>query len=337
MIKLMLGSIFDAKCDLLIIPCDNRGGTTYSIQNELMQNKVYPIPRSLMPKTPGEVVFSTVEGLFSNAAFIGYAASVDSGTIKTLPEYLELIASNIISFCNKNSLFAVNLPLLGSGAGGLSPSMAFESLKKGFKNAPEISVNLFIIDHDVYSALQLLLPSDKNVEAIEIHNPRVFISYTSADYNNRKWVQRLADKLRASGVNARVDIYHLKPGDDLPQWMTNELILAEKVILVCDKFYADKADHKRGGVGWETMIIQGDMMAHLEQSKYVAIARGHDVDQNLPIYVKSRYALDWSDDDSMDKEFDKLLLYLFDCELEPPIGKIPEFIQDLKKLKKQRH
>ncbi len=215
--------------------------------------------------------------------------------------------------------------------------MAFESLKKGFKNAPEISVNLFIIDHDVYSALQLLLPSDKNVEAIEIHNPRVFISYTSADYNNRKWVQRLADKLRASGVNARVDIYHLKPGDDLPQWMTNELILAEKVILVCDKFYADKADHKRGGVGWETMIIQGDMMAHLEQSKYVAIARGHDVDQNLPIYVKSRYALDWSDDDSMDKEFDKLLLYLFDCELEPPIGKIPEFIQDLKKLKKQRH
>jgi hypothetical protein len=46
---------------------------------------------------------------------------------------------------------------------------------------------------------------------------------------------------------------------DLQQWMCNELSMARKVVVVCDESYKQKADGRLGGVGWETMIIQGDI------------------------------------------------------------------------------
>ena len=70
------------------------------------------------------------------------------------------------------------------------------------------------------------------------------------------------------------------------------------------------------------------MLSRQEQNKYIAILRDADIDQSLPIYVKSRYALNWANEDQVNKEFDELLLYLFDCDIEPPIGEIPSFIKE---------
>ncbi len=52
--------------------------------------------------------------------------------------------------------------------------------------------------------------------------------------------------MRECGVNARLDMFYLKLGQDLPQRMTNELIMADKVLLICDKYYAEKADNRNG-------------------------------------------------------------------------------------------
>lgn len=68
------------------------------------------------------------------------------------------------------------------------------------------------------------------------------------------------------------------------------------------------------------------MLSRQEQDKYIAILRDSNIDQSLPIYVKSRYALNWADGEVSEKDFNELLLYLFDCNLEPPIGEIPSFI-----------
>ena len=51
---------------------------------------------------------------------------------------------------------------------------------------------------------------------------------------------------------------------DLPQFMTNELMLAERVLIISNEKYAAKANGRHGGVGWESMSIQGDM-AHPPQ------------------------------------------------------------------------
>ena len=256
---------------------------------------------------------------------IGYAASVDAYTRTSNENTLRNILRSIKQCCYEQSFQKINIPLLGTGAGGLSAKVSYEVMKSEFLDDSSISLCVYAISPYMYNELI----SEKKTEQNNcIKNPRVFISYTGADLQNRKWVKDFACRLRGCGVNARLDMFHLKPGQDLPQWMTNELIMADKVLLICDKYYAEKADNRKGGVGWETMIIQGDMLSRQEQSKYIAILRDPDIDQSLPIYVKSRYALNWSTGEIADKDFNELLLYLFDCDIEPPIGEIPDFVKE---------
>lgn len=322
MIQLFQGSIFNSKCDLIIIPCNNMGGVTNSIKKELAINDLPPLNRAL---ENGEVVFIQNTGNLANASMIGYAASVDAYTRTSNETVLRNIMRSIKRCCHEQSFQKINIPLLGTGAGGLSAKVSYEVMKSEFFDDSSISLCVYAISPNMYNEL---ITGEKAEQNNCLKNPRVFISYTGADLKNRNWVKKFACRLRMCGVNARLDMFHLKPGQDLPQWMTNEVIMADKVLLICDKYYAEKADNRKGGVGWETMIIQGDMLSRQEQSKYIAILRDSDIDQSLPIYVKSRYALNWSVDKVADEDFNELLLYLFDCDIEPPIGEIPDFVKE---------
>ncbi len=323
MISLIKGSIFDSKCDLVIIPCDSIGGVTRSISKELMLNDI-PYPHNKMEA--GDVHYIQYTGGFANASMLGYAASVDAETVQSSAPVLRSIMKNIKQCCQYHSLQKVNIPLLGTGAGGLSAKVSYEIMKEEFGSDRNILLCIYVLTNSIYNELfdESALLRERNT----IRNPRVFISYTGIDIENRNWVKDFACRLRQCGVNARIDIFHLKPGQDLPQWMTNELLMADKVLLICDKYYAEKADDRKGGVGWETMIIQGDMLSKPDQNKYIAIQREKDINKSLPIYVKSKYALNWTDDSQMDKDFDELLLHLFDCDIEPPLGDVPSFVKE---------
>lgn len=321
MVQLFQGSIFNSKCDLMIIPCNNMGGVTYSVKNELLANNLPLLNREIKS---GEVIFIPNNKSFANSSMVGYAASVDVASFASSESILRSLFQSIKHCCNEYSLQKVNLPLLGTGARHLAPSLCYALIKDIFEENTQILVCVYTPSESVYRELS----SKKEFAPVSsIKNPRVFISYTGTDSQNRAWVKNFACKLRNCGVNARLDMFHLKPGDDLPQWMTNELIMANKVLLICDKYYSEKADNRKGGVGWETMIIQGDMLARSEQNKYIAILRDPNIDQSLPIYVKSRYALDWSSGKVTDDDFNDLLLYLFDIDIEPPLGDIPDFIK----------
>ena len=111
---------------------------------------------------------------------------------------------------------------------------------------------------------------------------------------------------------------------DLPQWMVNELQMADKVIIVSDESYAQKADGRHGGVGWETMVIRGDM-ANLppENTKYLAIVRSMEFSEGIPNYLKTKYAFHWpetSDEEGLRRD---LLREIFEVSNEPPIGEPP--------------
>lgn len=321
MYELIRGSIFDKKCDIIIIPCDHFGGITRSIEENLDTNGILNSPSVT---NPGDVVFGESKGNFTNAIVIGFAASVNGFTGRSKEEYLHNICKEIKSYCELNSLSIINMPLLGTGVGGLSARDSFEILKSYFESEASIFLRIFTLSKEIYSQL------DKNVKKRKksVKNPRVFISYTGENPENRKWVKNFVCKLRENGVNARVDIYHLKPGHDLPQWMTNELIMADKVLLICDKFYAKKADSRNGGVGWETMIIQGDMMIHTQSNKYVCIIREENFDDGIPLYAKTKFSLQWTSSEILEEEFNELLYYLFDIDIEPELGKIPQNILD---------
>lgn len=316
MVELYFGSIFDKKCDIMIVPCNNIGGMTEKVRKDLAANGIYNTPSIEMP---GSIVFSESKGDFNNAKVIGFATSVDCFKGKGDIKFLHNVCKKLMLYCKLNSLSIINIPLLGTGTGGVSAKESFEVLKQYFESEISINLRVFVLSEEIYNQLN----EKKHYDYSLIKNPRVFISYTGENPNNRQWVKTLVCKLRENGVNARVDMFHLKPGNDLSQWMTNELIMADKVLLICDQYYVKKADSRNGGVGWETMIIQGDMMTHTQSNKYICIVREKNIDEGIPIYAKTKYSLQWIKPEILEEDFHELLYYLFDIDVEPELGDIP--------------
>jgi len=327
MIQILSGSIFDVKCDLIIIPCDSNGGVTQSVFENLNSRKLLTNVGAI---PYGNVYFLEVNYEFANT--IGYAASVNGKTILSNDDAIKQIALGIVQYSKANQIGIVNIPLLGSGAGKMSPIQSFEALKTILEKEENITFNIFCYTKNAYN--NILASDEKPILEKKINNPRVFISYAGNDKMNASWVKSLAEALRKNGVDARLDVFHLKPGYDLPQWMTSEVIKSDKVLLICDKYYMEKADFRKGGVGWETMIIQGDMLIQGDnKQKYIAIIREDEPDKALPIYIKSKYAFNWGKSlEITDERIKELLLTIFDCDTEPELGSIPDYV--LQKIKR---
>lgn len=158
--------------------------------------------------------------------------------------------------------------------------------------------------------------------------PRVFISYswTSTEYQER--VIQLATKLRQNGVDVRLDVWDLKDGQDkyvfMEQCVTDPEI--DKVLILSDKRYAEKADERKGGVGDETTIISAEVYGHADQTKIIPVIMERDSKGNafLPAYLKSRIYRDLSGE-NFDEEFKELLRTIYEApsHQKPELGEKP--------------
>lgn len=311
------GSIFDSKCDLIILPCNSNGGVSSWVQNEANAYEL-PIPEKKIPF--GKVQYSDVADFYKKSNFVGYAASVNSEDGESNIDAIKDIIISIEKFCRSKRYTIVNLPALGTGFGRLDYSDVL-SLYKEIIGKSHIEFHVYIPD----LAIADLYATDENDEEIaQLSNPRVFISYCRTDVKISNWAKDLADKLISNGVDAVIDRYHLKQGMDLPQWMTNEILKAQKVLMICDKYYAERADTRNAGVGWETMIMQGDILIQGPNStKYIAIAC-EGFDKSIPMYMKTKLGISKAD---VDNDFNKLLETIFEIDIAPEIGQIPGWIK----------
>jgi len=141
MYKLVCGSIFDRKCDILVVPCNSLGGMASGVKNNLRMRHIHNFPEV---KEAGDIVFQESQGGFNNAVVIGFAASVDRFTKKCKAEYLHSICEEVKRYSENNFLPLVNIPLLGAGNGGLTDQESFEVLKAEFEKEREITVNIFV-------------------------------------------------------------------------------------------------------------------------------------------------------------------------------------------------
>jgi len=85
--------------------------------------------------------------------------------------------------------------------------------------------------------------------------PTAFISYSWDSDTHKKWVSDLGTRLRADGIDTKLDQWHAIPGDQLPHFMEREIRENQYVIIVCTPKYKVKSDDRKGGVGYE-----GDIM-----------------------------------------------------------------------------
>lgn len=130
-------------------------------------------------------------------------------------------------------------------------------------------------------------------------HPKVFISYswTSSDYE--AIVLGLAERLVKDGIEVVLDKWDLHPGHEM-NWFMERCVnddTIDKVLILCDKAYAEKADNRQGGVGKETRVISSHIDS-VVQEKFIPIVmeRGEDGEAYLPAYLKPLLYIDFSGD-----------------------------------------
>lgn len=129
--------------------------------------------------------------------------------------------------------------------------------------------------------------------------PKVFISYSWNPPSNQQNVFELINRLEKDKINVVYDKKDLYPGQDMNFFM--EKLISDEidaVIIVCNKDYAEKANSRKGGVGYESELILTEVKNKPLQRKYIPIVIEHDENGELPLpnFLKSRLCIDLSKD-----------------------------------------
>lgn len=154
--------------------------------------------------------------------------------------------------------------------------------------------------------------------------PKIFISYSHDDLEHKKWVLELAYRLLNNGIDAFLDQFELKAGDDIPHFMETNLAKADKILMICTKKYVDKANKGEGGVGYEKMIITSTLMEHIDENKIVPIIK-QTASTDVPTFLKSKKYINFSNIDDYEFCYDELVRTIHNTPLfkKPPIGNNP--------------
>jgi hypothetical protein len=155
--------------------------------------------------------------------------------------------------------------------------------------------------------------------------PVVLISYTHEGEEHKAWVRGLAEKLRADGVDVILDQWDLKPGQDVLAFMEQGVRQADRVMLVFTPEYRRKADGRTGGVGYESLVITGELSSNLGTAKFIGLLRRGDWSDSVPVFMSSRSHIDFRDDATIEKAYGELLRDIHEAPAhpKPPLGKNP--------------
>jgi serine/threonine protein phosphatase PrpC len=161
----------------------------------------------------------------------------------------------------------------------------------------------------------------------------VFISYAWGDAEHQERVVALASRLRVDGIDAILDLWDLRPGQDKYHFM--ERMVGDPsiafVLILCDARYAEKTNADRRGVHGEAPVITPELYASAKSTKFVPIAMERDENGQvyMPFYLQSRMYIDLSSEDPYREQYERLLRLLYGIPelLKPELGKMPAFLR----------
>ncbi|WCT14423.1 SEFIR domain-containing protein [Mucilaginibacter jinjuensis] len=163
---------------------------------------------------------------------------------------------------------------------------------------------------------------------------KVFISYSWSTPEHDDWVLSLAHQLLNDGIDVVLDKWDLKEGQDKFHFMESMVSSCDidKVLMICDKKYADKADSRLGGVGTETQIITSQVYNKVSQEKFIPVVA--EVDEHgqpfLPTYLKSLIYINLSSSENYPLEYEKLLRNILNRPSlsKPKLGTPPSYLYE---------
>ena len=155
--------------------------------------------------------------------------------------------------------------------------------------------------------------------------PRVFLSYSHDSEAHRAWVRELAERLVLGGVEVTLDQWDLPYGADVVRFMDLGIRDADRVLMVCTANYVAKAEERKGGAGYEGMVVTGHVARATDTIKFVPIVRGNSGEPLVPGFLGQRLWLDFRNDGLFDERLDELLRELHGAPryVKPPLGRNP--------------
>lgn len=163
-------------------------------------------------------------------------------------------------------------------------------------------------------------------------NPKVFISYSWSNPKHEDWVMNLSERLVFDGVDVIFDKWNLKEGQDKYIFMKPMVKSTDidKVLVILDKSYNEKAEARKGGVGTEAQIISPEIYNHVSQEKFIPIISEKDNEGNafMPTFFKGRIYIDLSTESEYEDNYKKLLrnLYQRPAYQKSKLGKAPAYL-----------
>lgn len=135
----------------------------------------------------------------------------------------------------------------------------------------------------------------------------MFMSYSHDDQAHKGWVLGLATRLVTNGVDVLLDQWDMRLGGDLPRFMETGLAGVGRVLAVCSATYVEKANSGLGGVGYEKMILTGQLMRDVTVARIIPVIRNNLLEEALPTFLSSRLYIDFRDEQTFEAHYAELL------------------------------
>ena len=163
---------------------------------------------------------------------------------------------------------------------------------------------------------------------IENNVPKVFISYSWESKEHSDWVNSLADKLLADGIEAIIDSYDVIPGDRLPEFMESSIKDSDYVIIICTEEYKRKANNREKGVGYESHIISAELYNNHNDRKFIPIIRQGEFNTAIPTYLDGKLAIDLRGNPYNETSYKDLIASIFKVKKKPKVGIRPDYLDE---------
>lgn len=156
--------------------------------------------------------------------------------------------------------------------------------------------------------------------------PKAFISYAWESDEHRAWVRDLASRLRADGVDVRLDRWHLAHGDQLPSFMEREVRDNDFVLVICTPHYRERSNARMGGVGYEGDVMTGEVCVGGNHRKFIPILRLGPWTDAAPSWLLGKIYVNLAGNPYSEIQYQELLQTLHGAREEPPpVGTRPDF------------
>ena len=153
---------------------------------------------------------------------------------------------------------------------------------------------------------------------------KAFVSYAWDSEEHKKWVLKLATNLRSHGIDAILDQWDARLGNDLPFFMEQGLTDSHFVLCICSDKYIEKANEGSGGAGYEKRIIASEMMNNSDKRYIIPIIKGNSGAEKVPTFLSGLKYVDFDNRNYFDC-YQELIERIYDEDIKkkPPLGKNP--------------